>query len=66
MTSPSDNVKFASSRINSHNHVFWKHVNEFEVLECMGIVKDMNIAQLHGPKGKKNKIMVNILWFKIH
>lgn len=53
MTSPSDNVKFASSRINLHNNVFWKHVNEYEVLECMGIVKDINIAQLHGPQGEE-------------
>lgn len=44
--SPSDNIYFAHSEIHLRDHVFWKCMDKFEILEYMEIVKDMNIAQL--------------------
>lgn len=38
--------------------MFWKCINEFKILECTEIVKDLDIAQLYGPEGRKNKILV--------
>lgn len=55
-TSPSDNIKLTSSKINLQNPGLLRCMNEFEVLECMEIVNDMNIAQLYGPKGRKIRL----------